>query len=246
VRAQRTANRSAVSPFSQACRFHCRLSLRVCKKACGEATLNRIVLCPREMKQLRRVLILAAVIICAVGMICGCELLKHVERNTNAIDKNRTVIETTTDSIQRNAVAVNESTRQIGINTATVETASEAVVANAEKSTSSLKAVQTAAMESTEAILDNERAIKTNTQAILENEHVVKNSTDTILKNGRALQQIDAVISRLGLHKEFIVIVSALLIILIVVPYVALWITLFRLHQLTKLLAATRPSEPAI
>jgi hypothetical protein len=70
--------------------------------------------------------------------------------------------------------------------------------------------------------------------AAIENVRIVRESTAAIQKNGQSLQELDALMDRLAKHKALIVILSLAAAIALVAPYVAMWITIARLHRFTK------------
>jgi hypothetical protein len=178
-----------------------------------------------------------APLVCTAALICGCQLVKQVERNTSAIQENQEAIEKTTRSIRTNAGAVDQSTAQIELNSEAVRKASEAILANGtivKASTLSIKENQLAAIESTNAISENQNAIVSNTRAIIENERIVRETTAAIQQNGEKLQELDALMDRLAKHKTLVLILSLAAAVVIVAPYIAVWITVARLHRLTK------------
>lgn len=48
--------------------------------------------------------------------VCDCQLAKHIERNTEAIDENRRNVEKSTHTLRDNANAIEESTAKIVAN----------------------------------------------------------------------------------------------------------------------------------
>jgi len=178
-----------------------------------------------------------ALSIVALILICGCQLAKHVERNTNAIDENRRTVEKTTQAIRSNARAIDENTAKIIANRDTVKSASEAITTNAvavTKSTVGIGANKLIIEESTRAIDDNKAAIESNTHAIIENERIVRESTATIMKSATAVQKVAMVLEVISAKRRLFAFVVFIALILLLGPSMLMLMTLRRTERVLK------------
>ena len=184
--------------------------------------------------------------IVALILACGCQLAKHIERNTEAIEENRRTVEKSTQTIRNNASAIDESTSTIVANGNTVKDASQAIAANAvavKQSTIGIEANRLIIEESTRAIDKNKAAIESNIRAIRENERIVRDSTAAITKNATVLQKVAVVLEAIDANRRLFAFVVFIALILLVGPSILMLMTLRRTERvLNSVLRAYRVS----